>query len=221
MKPIKEWAYNYFHMIKAKKKQFYHTRRRKKLKNNNITILSNNCLAGILYHDFQMKFNSPTINLFFETENDYIEYLSDLDYYSTTEPVEKKDKEVSWPVGEIQNDNKVITIHFMHYNSFDEARNKWIERGKRIDKAHLYVLWLVGNFDGPSVENYNRFMELNYKNKLLITGRGFPYNDRIIVKPGYINRENSPGQWAKRIGETSNKRYIDEVDFVKYFNRMQ
>ena len=64
MKPIKEGVYNYYHMIKVKKKQFYHLRRRKKLKNNNITILSNNCLAGILYHDFQMKFNSPTINLF-------------------------------------------------------------------------------------------------------------------------------------------------------------
>ena len=79
MKPVKELVYGYYHMIKEKKKQFYHTHRRKKLKNQSITIISNNCLAGILYHDFQMKFNSPTINLVFETEKDYIEYLSDLD----------------------------------------------------------------------------------------------------------------------------------------------
>ena len=221
MKPIKEGVYNYYHMIKVKKKQFYHLRRRKKLKNNNITILSNNCLAGILYHDFQMKFNSPTINLFFETENDYIEFLSDLDFYSTTEPVEKKDKEVNWPVGEIQNDNKVITIHFMHYNSFDEARKKWIERGKRINKDNLYVLWLVVNYDGPSTEYYERFKRLNYKNKLLITGRGFPINDKMIVKPGFINKGISPGQWAEHKGKNSNKRFIDEVDFAKYFNRIQ
>lgn len=221
MKPVKELVYGYYHMIKEKKKQFYHTHRRKKLKNQSITIISNNCLAGILYHDFQMKFNSPTINLVFETEKDYIEYLSDLDYYSTTEPIEKKDREVNWPVGEIQNDNKSITIHFIHYNSFDKAKEKWIERGKRIDKAHLYVLWLVGNYDGPSVENYKKFKELSYKNKLLITGRGFPYNDRIIVKPGYINKKNSLGQWAKHKKANSNKRFIDEVDFVKYFNRMQ
>ena len=86
---------------------------------------------------------------------------------------------------------------------------------------NLYVLWLVVNYDGPSPEYYERFKRLNYKNKLLITGRGFPINDKMIVKPGFINKGISPGQWAEHKGKNSNKRFIDEVDFAKYFNRIQ
>ena len=39
-------------------------RRRNKVKDNDLTIISNNCIAGVLYHDNDMKFNTPTINLF-------------------------------------------------------------------------------------------------------------------------------------------------------------
>ena len=220
MKCVKDIVYFVFEKSVNKKRQFYHTYRRKKLKKQNISLISNNCLASIIYHDFQMKFNSPTINLFFEQEEDYIEFLSNLDYYSTTEPIEKKSDKVDWPVGEIKKGDNKITIHFMHYKSFGEAKKKWIERGKRINKDNLYVLWLVVNYDGPSTEYYERFKRLNYKNKLLITGRGFPINDKMIVKPGFINKGISPGQWAEHKGKNSNKRFIDEVDFVKYFNRM-
>lgn len=38
---------------------------RHKLKNENFTIISNNCIAGVLYKDLNKKFNSPTINLYF------------------------------------------------------------------------------------------------------------------------------------------------------------
>lgn len=221
MKSVKDMVYFVFEKSVNKKRQLYHIYRSKKLKKQNISLLSNNCLAGILYHDFQMKFDSPTINLFFEQEEDYIEFLSNLDYYSTTEPIEKKSDKVEWPVGEIKKGDNKITIHFMHYKSFGEAKKKWIERGKRIDKDNMYILWLVGNTSGPSVENYNKFKKLNYKNKLLITGIDFPFRDEIIVKPEFLNKDSTPGKWAKYQGKLSSKRYIDQVDFVKCFNKMK
>lgn len=221
MKRIKDIVYHFFEMSVDKKRQLYHNFRSKKLKKQNITLLSNNCLAGILYHDFQIKFNSPTINLFFEKDEDYIEFLTDIDYYSATEPIEKIVDKVTWPVGEIQKGDNTITIHFMHYKSFDEAKEKWIERGKRIDKDNMYILWLVGNTVGPSVENYNKFKRLNYKNKILITGNDFPFHEEIIVNPEFLNEDNTPGKWAKFQRKISSKRYIDQVDFVKYFNEMK
>lgn len=100
-------------------------------------------------------------------------------------------------------------------------QKKWIERGKRIDKDNIYILWLVGNLGGPSEEKYKKFKALNYNNKLLITGTGFPLHDEIIVNPEFLNQDNSPGKWAKFRGKFSSKRFIDQIDFVKYFNKMK
>lgn len=42
--------------------------------NLDISIICNNCLGGFLYHDYKMKFNSPTINLFINAY-DYNRFL--------------------------------------------------------------------------------------------------------------------------------------------------
>ena len=41
------------------------------LKNRDITIISANCVGGVIYHDLGLAFNSPTINLFFSA-SDYV-----------------------------------------------------------------------------------------------------------------------------------------------------
>ena len=35
------------------------------------SIISNDCLGGMISHDLGLKFMSPTINLYFETAEDY------------------------------------------------------------------------------------------------------------------------------------------------------
>ncbi len=53
---------------------------RKRLKNKNFTVLSNNCVGGVILHELGERFNSPTVNLFFKAE-DYLKFLENLDYY--------------------------------------------------------------------------------------------------------------------------------------------
>lgn len=36
-------------------------------------------------HDLRLRFNSPTVNLFFESCGDFIDYVADLRYYSQAE----------------------------------------------------------------------------------------------------------------------------------------
>ena len=43
------------------------------LKNKDFTIISHNCVGGVIYHDLGLKFNTPTINLFFMAK-DFIKY---------------------------------------------------------------------------------------------------------------------------------------------------
>ena len=50
------------------------------LKNTDFTIISNNCWGGVVYDTFGLKYLTPTIGLWF-TSDDYIKFLSNLDFY--------------------------------------------------------------------------------------------------------------------------------------------
>lgn len=46
-----------------------------------VTILSNNCLGGVICHELGLRFLSPTINLWM-TPSDFIKYCANLRHYS-------------------------------------------------------------------------------------------------------------------------------------------
>ena len=89
---------------------------RKNLTNENFTILCNNCVWGVILHELGERFNSPTVNLFFSAE-DYLKFLERLDYY-LKQPLIEVESDKDYPVARLDN----ITIYFMHYSSFDEAK---------------------------------------------------------------------------------------------------
>ena len=107
---------------------------KKKIKANNITILSNNCTAGVIYHLLGMKFYSPTINLYISPD-DFVAFLENIDKYLSKEMVESV-SDCGYPVGKLGD----ITIHFKHYSSFEEAKAKWEERAKRINKGNIVAI---------------------------------------------------------------------------------
>jgi uncharacterized protein (DUF1919 family) len=69
---------------------------------------------------------------------DYLKFVSKLDYYLSLniEEVNIKDLQLpeyieipDYPVGSLGD----IKLFFTHYNTLDEAREKWIERVKRLN----------------------------------------------------------------------------------------
>lgn len=48
-----------------------------KLKNHDFTIIANNCIAGCVLHDLNLRFDTPTINLYIPFP-DYILFLKNL-----------------------------------------------------------------------------------------------------------------------------------------------
>lgn len=50
---------------------------RRKLKNTEFTIISNNCWGGFIYQKYGLKYQSPTIGLFFMGK-DYIKFCSNV-----------------------------------------------------------------------------------------------------------------------------------------------
>lgn len=118
------------------------------IKNKDITIISNNCFAGMFYKHYGLSFNSPTIGLFIRSQ-EYIKFLQYLPEmlggkYSL---IEKK-TDAKWPVGNIHigNSNVDIEVNFMHYTSFEEATEKWKRRLKRVDLKRTIIFFMQTPF---------------------------------------------------------------------------
>ena len=78
------------------------------VKNKDITIISNNCLAGCVLHDFSMRFDTPTINLFIPFP-DYIKFLTDLKCYLNKE-IEDITGDSPYPIGLLGGGNTLALL---------------------------------------------------------------------------------------------------------------
>lgn len=119
----------------------YHQKRQQKmisgirdrLKVKDVTIVSQNCIGGVFYHDMGLEFLSPTINLFFK-EPDFIQFVMNLEHYLACE-LQMRMGEV-YPIGTLDD----ITVHFMHYKTCREAADSWERRKKRINPEKILVI---------------------------------------------------------------------------------
>lgn len=187
---------------------------RKRLKNKNFTIhftiLCNNCVGGIILHELGERFNSPTVNLFFDAE-DYVRFLERLDWYLKQPLLEiKSDK--SYPVARLDD----VIIYFMHYSSFYEAKKAWEKRTKRVNWNNLYVILVQQN---NCTENIlKKFDSLPYKHKLALTAQPM-----LDIKCSYYiaGSEQSNGDvmdLCRYKGKFTGRRWIDEFDYVSFLN---
>lgn len=136
-------------------KQFFKKIRALRLKkihcDKQVTIISNNCLAGLMYHDVHSRFYSPTINSFIGSE-DFVYFCENLKYFIKNGHLENKPSKVTYPVATLfAKDLKPITIYFMHYSSFEEAKNKWDSRCKRFLNKRVVILFQKNKQDSDEI----------------------------------------------------------------------
>ncbi len=141
---------------------------RRQLNQKDFTVISQNCIGGVFYHDMSLPFDSPTINLFFEA-SDFLRFVKNIPYYINI-PLEVKWGE-EYPIGKLGD----VTIYFMHYETCSEALKSWNRRIKRIHWDKIVILCTDRN--GFNNVEYLEWCNIIYP-KLLFT-----------VNPEYI--ENS------------------------------
>ena len=204
--------------ILEKKKKAYLNKKRNKLKNHDFSIISNNCIAGIMYHDLNMRFSSPTINLWLPPE-DYMLFLLNLNEAISAEVFEYTDSEKKYPVGYILLHNKKrILIHFMHYPSFKIAKQKWDERKARINWENLFVLFETGK--DSSDELINDFLALPYNHLFAITNNSYHNSKRTIALDLYDKEDYVNGKiLLYKPFPFEYKRYLDDFDYVQWINQ--
>lgn len=198
-----------FRMIQNAEWEWFKYRRKKKLIVRP-TILSSNCVGTIIYHDLQIPWSSPTINLMIPM-NDFVKFIKNLDWYLKQEIIEDKNSEFRYPIG-ICND---IKIHFIHYHSFQEAVEAWNYRKQRIDKNHLFIIG--SEKDGCSYETICQFDKLPYKNKIIFTKQKYTEFSSTFYIHGFENQEEL-GNILNFRKSIFKRRYLDCFDYISFLN---
>ncbi len=189
--------------------------RRSKLKNKGFSIICNNCIAGLLYQKFGLPYLTPTVGLFFYS-NDYIKFLENFEHY-LKQPLEfivvskHQDKAIlsrnrNYPIGKLDD----VEIHFMHYKNPEEALEKWNRRKNRIDFQNLFFIY--SDRDNFREEFLERYENLPFKNKIFFSSkpcRG--KKDLVVFVKDY--KQNS------QVGESEhNGKYDKYINIVKWLN---
>lgn len=190
--------------------------KRKQLTNKDFTLVCNNCNGGVITHDLGLQFKSPTVNLFFP-QTGFFDFIENMEYYLEQSIVEVKDDNVAYPIGKIYGGEKHpdIEVHFMHYDNFECAIEKWNARKKRINKENIFIMW---TFFGDTWEDlFERFEALPYKNKVAFVNNdyGKKYSSLYYIK-GF---EKEKGLGVLSLYQNLfGKKYYDQFDYVKWFN---
>lgn len=183
---------------------------RHRLQNYNFSILSQNCVGSIWYHDLGLQFTSPTINMKFNP-NDWIEFLDNIDTYLDAD-ISFLPSEKPYPVGRIGGD---IFVEFVHYHSEEEVLNKWCQRRHRLLDRKVVLAFDEGMTD----ENVIKFLDMDkFPNRLLFINKerslllNVSANNHCVSVLG--GGDARMLNFSDLIGHRFYDKYIDYVDFL-------
>lgn len=192
MKKIKNLLRPIYHAIQRNLKFF-----RRIGFNKDVCILCNNCSAGFIYQHFGLTYNTPTVGLFFTTE-DFVKLCKNPKHYFSLEiefidPNNSKNYNIlkdtnkfsKYPVGKIDD----IEIYFMHYASNEEAAEKWYRRIKRISYENMFFLLTENEF--ATEELIKDFCEISPKRAICLAFNKYPFENSIFVKQVSEMKEKS------------------------------
>lgn len=187
---------------------------------DDFTIIANNCWGTFIYKKFGITYKTPFVNLMLFAP-DYIDFLENFSF-ELLEKLEFMDQKDSKHADELQRlgifngdypvgllDGK-YELHFLHYRSQADARDKWFRRLKRINKNRVIFKFSDGDkFEDAMVE---RFEALPFKNKVLFTAKEYPNTKSVIALEKFKGTPRVHDEW---------KNASKEFDVVKFINTLE
>lgn len=183
-------------------------KKRKGFTNRTLSVFSSNCVGGCMLHDLGLRFNSPFVNLYLTAE-DYLKFLSDPQPYSEL-PLEEVETTCPYPVARWGD----LTLHLVHYKTFDEAQRTFQRRLERVDYDNLFVIF--SERDGCTYEMLQAFDALPYRHKVVFTHLPYPEISSAVYIEGF-EQEPCLGDilsWDKGWG----RKIYDRFDFATWLN---
>lgn len=195
--------------------QMRRKRMRKNLTNENITFLTPNCVGGILFHDLNLKFLSPTVNLMLN-QKDFLQFVLNLDEYLNGEFEFYHDAEKAFPCAFLKGDGvPAINIFFTHYSTEKEALDSWNRRVERIKYDNMFIF--IEERDGITKEDLLKLATLRVKGIVAFTCNNYPEIPYSVFISKY-NKMGEVGNILARNYLNDSREYEKYFDFVKWFN---
>ena len=199
--------------IRLRINKFGSSYRRKKLKIKNLTIISNNCWAGIVSQYLGIKYYTPTIGLYFFSE-EYMKFLERFDYYikQKLEIIDTKDSKYYDEMIKKNHKNAIVgklddvEIVFLHMKTGKEAIEKWNKRIKRINKGNIIFKFCEQN--ECSSEHIKRFENLPFKNKICFTTKEYPGYKSVIWFKDQVKNEEVVRDYYE------SHKYLNIIDYI-------
>lgn len=178
-----------------------------RLKNKDFSIISSDCIGGLVYHDLHMEFKSPTINLAIPAHS-FVNLCSNLKENLKIKP-EEVQSETPYPVMKIGD----VIVNGIHYHSYQELKDKWENRKVRLNYDNLFMIFTAKDgFDEsllPIIDNIPG-------NKVLFSHKPYDY-DWCCYLPEFSG-EDKVGDLTRYIGMRGYKYYDIHFDMIKWFN---
>jgi uncharacterized protein (DUF1919 family) len=190
---------------------------RGRLKNTGFSIFSQNCVGCVITHDLGQPFNSPTVNLYMNSE-DYIFFLEHPKDFVGEKlvfvPSEKRypKAQISVKTDDISG---VISLYFPHEMDENKIQEEWLRRSKRVNYDNLFVI--ATDRDGLTEELLERFHKLPYKNKILLSSKQYDKYPFIQYYKRY-QRETQLPTMVRIINIFGKREYGQGWDYVKWLN---
>ena len=146
-------------------RKLYNLWRRARLRNHP-TIISRNCVGGILYHDLGLEFLSPTINMTMPAE-DFILLCQHLPAFLAVKMEEVAEHDRPYPVGRLVTEHGAVTLFLVHYDTFETAAEAWEQRKRRVDLNNIRIIFHTGPSASPDL--VEQFEQLPYAHKVLLS----------------------------------------------------
>ena len=138
---------------------------------NGVSLISQNCVGGVVYNRLGSPFQSPTINMYILGE-DFCKLCEPVEHYLSLRPVLVEEKSISYPVLKIDD----IKLHCLHYKTGREAIDAWNRRRKRVNFKRIVVL--ANDWDLNHNELLiNRIIALPYPKIILTANPRYKNND--------------------------------------------
>ena len=182
------------------------------------TIVSNNCWGAHIYKALARPYTTPFVGLFIPPE-DYLHFVPELRALvssnitfvpsSRHQSVEKfrAERNINYPIGLL--DGR-IELHFMHYQSPEEALAKWRRRTERANWDSKSVFFKFCDHDGATEEHIRDFDGMASISRVCFTGRLLAGTRRVVhLTECESGRVPDGGELAKVSG-----RYFSAVDWI-------
>ncbi len=171
---------------------------------NPVTIISDDCWGGYVYHYLGLEFSSPLINTAWD-KTEFSKFIQDPLFYLQMELTMIQEGDLSkgiWPVGRLGTAEKNVQVQFVHNVDFMEAEQQWNRRKKRMNQNNILVKMGVDISDQNAKNYIDAFENCKFRKVLFYNG------DENIVGKCKSNRFIWHGKRGARVEHFSYSDYM-------------